>query len=439
MSYFRLERNPAQKSIWLLSGKTTQAADTIRTSADPDSLRQSGLSAVRGYLTFNPEDDVPRTLVLKDILEIYECLAKASNLYQLHRTNCRWFCHAFLECLRDCKPCFGGHWSPCVKENAKQNAQALQAKGQYLKEKHSSCCHITTAVSVLEGDVAIIKNQVTTMMNQVQTTQPVPTVPNSRVVYPTVAPGAAPPHPNLPPSNNIRYTSDDIRSHPLASGLPASIFPETTVGPERRHLPVHQQRQPVARNSLAPANFETHTPQEPFPNTTMSHSGYGSVYYEGYPPNLEPWDTYSYDRYMSNTFDQASYPGFAPERSFPAPPPRNHHPHYNGRPSPHLNGNFRSTQHVHHRQRPGPQQVTHLRGIPEGMPTEQNFQQQSHHGPVLGQQFQHHPGHGHRSVSTTDPAHRNTFVQNRVHPNTAYTQDPGANYPDLGYVNTPDL
>ncbi|KAG8711986.1 hypothetical protein FRC08_015171 [Ceratobasidium sp. 394] len=152
MAYFRLERNPTEKSPWLLSGKSNPAADTIRMSVNAETLHQKGSLAVRGYIVFNQEDNAPKPLMLKHILEMYEYLAQASHTYTIFGANCRWLCFGLLDCLRDCKPCFGGQWFECGRKDSvpKQDnaaAAAIQAKTRYLKEKHPDCCRPRPAQS----------------------------------------------------------------------------------------------------------------------------------------------------------------------------------------------------------------------------------------------------------------------------------------------------
>jgi hypothetical protein len=118
----------------------------------------------RGYFVFNPEDNPPTTLMLKHILEMYECLARGpSSNYSLYGTNCRWLCYGLLECLRDCKPCYRGVWMGCKPDTIQKqdNQAANQAKNVYLREKHGICCcpafeRSSSVLSTLVAEAAML-------------------------------------------------------------------------------------------------------------------------------------------------------------------------------------------------------------------------------------------------------------------------------------------
>ncbi|QRV86401.1 hypothetical protein RhiJN_14419 [Ceratobasidium sp. AG-Ba] len=449
MAYFRLERNPAEKGVGLLGGKTTPASDTIRMNFNLDSLRQTESAAVRGYFTFNPEDNAPKPIMLKHILEIYEYLVQASDRYKLLGTNCRWFCYGFLECLRECKPCFGGHWSPCAKkESPKQDTQAaIRAKDQYLREKHAECCYLRprgdSIMSALVAEAVNIGTAVTNMVeitNQVHAAQPANTDPN--VVYSTAGPSTPPSKSTLPPGGGMQYMPNNIVSPPVASGLSGSMdggsmgFPETIARPGHPYPTVHPQRQPGSRTSWVPqSNFEMHAPQQPLRTTTSGHSSHSSVHYEGYAPNPHPWDTCSCAECLTRKFDRTPRSSFVPERSFSSQPPQGHQPHYNGQILPlHTAGGFR---HVHHPRRPVPPHPTYLYDIPEGIPPEYDIQQHGRPVPTAVQPPHCCSNCGHHPIPANVPGHQNTFTQSHGPASVAYTQGLSTDHPGFGYTNNP--
>ncbi|KAG9077225.1 hypothetical protein FS749_010906, partial [Ceratobasidium sp. UAMH 11750] len=155
MTYFRLERDPAEKGRRIL--KLKPAVDTIRMSANAETLHQNGSLAVRGYLVFDLKDNVPRRLMLKDILEIYEYLAQTASTHNIFGTTRHWLCLALLECLRGCRPCFGGQWLEVVGKDfvpKQENTMVIQAKTRYLREKHEGCCHLQNSSLILKTLVA---------------------------------------------------------------------------------------------------------------------------------------------------------------------------------------------------------------------------------------------------------------------------------------------
>ncbi|KAG8709005.1 hypothetical protein FRC08_018586 [Ceratobasidium sp. 394] len=210
MAYFRFERNPAEKSPRLLSGKSNPAADTIRMSVNAETLHQKGSLAVRGYIVFNQEDNAPQPLMLKHILEMYEYLAQTSLTYTIFGTNCRWLCFGLLECLRDCKPCFGGQWFECGRKDSvpkQDTTAAVQAKTRYLKEKHPECCHSRprTTSSIMAALVAEATTIGAAVSNMVE------------IANQAQIPGNANPEPNRAQRNIL----DDGAGHASSAGDPA--------------------------------------------------------------------------------------------------------------------------------------------------------------------------------------------------------------------------
>ncbi|KAG8711985.1 hypothetical protein FRC08_015170 [Ceratobasidium sp. 394] len=228
MAYFRLERNPAQKSVRILSGKPSQAADTVLINRKLETLHQEHSSMLRGHLLFNREDNAPKTLMLRHILEMYECLSRASCKYTIIGTNCRWLCFGILECLRGCKPCFGGQWFKGSRKDTipkQDNQAAIQAKDVYLKEKHPDCCSLRGGImSKLVEEATAIGTALTNiveMASQVQ--EPAQTSnPSSPEAMCSTAGLATPVAHSTPlPGANVSPTASNPPQHPVPSGMPA--------------------------------------------------------------------------------------------------------------------------------------------------------------------------------------------------------------------------
>lgn len=154
--WFRLERNPSQKTMHMLSGKPNPAADTVKASTRLELLHSQGDS--RGHFVFHTTENPRTVLKLRHILEMYNCFAQKSPSYALLKANCRWLCYGLFECLRQCQPCYGGYCMASKSQSSwsQYDAQAAaEAKNVYLKEKHSECCFpAQRSVSVLRALVA---------------------------------------------------------------------------------------------------------------------------------------------------------------------------------------------------------------------------------------------------------------------------------------------
>ncbi|KAG8731925.1 hypothetical protein FRC10_001357 [Ceratobasidium sp. 414] len=272
MAHFRLERNPTEKSPRLLSGKSNPAADTIRMSVNTDMLHPKGSWAVRGYFVFNQEDNARQPLKLKHILEMYEYLSQESHKYTIFGTNCRWLCFGLLECLRDCKPCFGGQWFECGRKDSvpKQDTQAaVRAKACYLKEKHAECCNsrprpssIMAALVAEATNVGIAVSNMVEIANQAQVPTPTPSPTDPNVIYSTAVPATPLPQQTQLPSGNTRPVHNHVSPQHIPSGMPAFVEEPETIhneptmrSPHPPHPPhhhAHTQRQSVSYISSPP-------------------------------------------------------------------------------------------------------------------------------------------------------------------------------------------
>ncbi|KAG9087778.1 hypothetical protein FS749_002650, partial [Ceratobasidium sp. UAMH 11750] len=134
MVYFRLERTPNEKSLQVSCGKLNHGTDTICGNVNVETLHEQNSSVGRGCFVFSRTDDPLQTLALWHVLEMYEYLASQGNTTL--STNC-----ALLECLRDCWPCFGGHWIGPGSWEGSLPVQAVVLLGnRYLQDKHPHCC-----------------------------------------------------------------------------------------------------------------------------------------------------------------------------------------------------------------------------------------------------------------------------------------------------------
>ncbi|KAG9119660.1 hypothetical protein FRC07_005208, partial [Ceratobasidium sp. 392] len=415
MAYFRLERNPTEKSARVLSGKSNPAADTIRMNVKPETLHQQGSSAVRGYLVFNQVEDNPRkTLMLKHILDMYEYLAQESlSTYTILGTNCRWFCFGVLECLRECRPCFSGQWFECARKDsiAKQDTQAaIRAKNRYLKEKHTDCCHRrpnSTILSALVQEAVVIGAAVSNMVEiagqaQSQVQAPSPTDPN--VIYSTTGPTT---HFSDGTSSSM---PSHVSPHPISSGMPGLVNDAGTLHNSPAtclpHLPHHHQQYPAHPRPQGSAytfsrppswaspphqpNFETHIPSQ------THYPQYGGVPGIVPQPNSHNWGDVTGSCLCPECIPFTPRSSMMSDHSCPPQTPRSHYQSYNG-PPPHPLHNVRRFQ-------PQSVHMNTLYGIPEGYAPDGGCFNCGHHLPPA-------------------PPSQDAFIHSHGRPGSVYAQD----------------
>ncbi|KAG8708042.1 hypothetical protein FRC08_000136, partial [Ceratobasidium sp. 394] len=428
-AYFRLERNPTEKAPQLLGMKSDSGADVIRMSVNAETLHSKHSLAVRGYIVFNQEDNVPKPLMLKHILEMYEYLARASHTYTIFGTNCRWLCLGLLECLRDCKPCFGGQWFECGRKDSvpkQDNAVAMiQTKTRYLKEKHPDCCHprpsqfsSIMAALVAEANAigAAVSNMVEMANTQIPAPAPGPTDPN--VIYSTTGPAVPVPQPTQLPSGDAYPTPGHVHSPPTHPLPPTWVLP------------------------LPPPNFGAHSSSQRFGDQPTGYTQYLGVANGGYQPQIPTWSGAATGPCSClECVSQTSHSSMTSDRSYPPQAPPNYHHHIG--PSAHLPRAARGFLHhtTYARRQPAPT-MGPLYGIPEefisDMIPEHVSNQHACRSSVFGQPL---VGCSNCSycAATPAPMPQNTFTLPRAHPESTYRQGPNDGLTDSSYQNVSSL
>ncbi|KAG8715045.1 hypothetical protein FRC09_016976 [Ceratobasidium sp. 395] len=399
IAYFRLERNPTEKTARLLSGKSTPAADTIRMNMRRETLHQENSLAVRGYFVFNQvEDNAPKTLMLKHIIEMHDYLAHGSLGYTFLGTNCRWFCSGLLECLRACQPCFGGQWTKCTGKDTipKQDTQAaIRAKARYLKEKHPDCCHLrpSSIMSALVAEATAIGAAVSNMVEiagQAQNQAMAQSATDPNVIYSTMGPTTPSVQPTQLPSAGMNPMANHAPSPPLPNGIPAfadepGVFYDepATYLPQPSQYPhhAHPQHRPVSHMPppLPQPSFDTHIGGQMYGVESTSHLQYESAPH-GHPPIPRTWSGATGPCSCPQCVYSMHSSGLIAGRPHPSQVPQNHYHHHGPPPQPRPARTY---------QRPTPVNMGTLHGIPEAhapdATLEYDYNPYVHPTPVLGQ------------------------------------------------------
>lgn len=233
--WFRLERNPKQKSLRVLTGKPDPAADTIKTSTRFDLLHSQGQS--RGQFVYYTTETSRQTLKLIDVLRMCDYFGQKSPSYALFKTNCRWLCFALFECLKQCQPCYGGQcMAPKLQGSWSQHdVQAVtEAKNGYLRENHPACCIF----------------QQPNLAFDLMLSEPVPAPASSAAVTPSQ------PHVNhigsqFPSSPNTRLWHSALyhEGYPTADGFDVPQSPGGCCSPHPHHM--HSSSGPFPQHRLS--------------------------------------------------------------------------------------------------------------------------------------------------------------------------------------------
>ncbi|KAF8593120.1 hypothetical protein BDV93DRAFT_566897 [Ceratobasidium sp. AG-I] len=324
--WFRLERNPSSKSIGMFSGKPSAAVDTVRAHRDLKLIHKPCDS--RGHFVYHTTDTPPTTLRLQHIFDMYKYLAQRSSTYAMYKTNCRWLCFGLFECLRDCQPCYGGHWMGSKATSWNDDDSAVEAKNLYLKELHPTCCFpaqrpisVLRALVVESSEIAAAAAAVVGRMDHVVNNLPNATDHTAshftdNPPTPTSPPASAPPI-NQPAANHTApqgsrpYNTQTRYPTQYQEGQPAMDRRNTTQSTGGHHHSYQPHAHPGSR-PVPRSQYPQGTPQVPLPQPSFdAHAGYSQ--YPGtqrpnnagrYPPgrgtragNVEPCTCGGHDVY----------------------------------------------------------------------------------------------------------------------------------------------